>query len=108
MGKGWERASIEFNTRPDKFETDFRPTDLMVPTVIDGSLWKLAAMCVACGTMLSLLWLWPILTMAAILGLNAGTWFYPIIAAAALAAAAALFVFSSWDFERVERSGREA
>ena len=36
MGKGWERASFEMNTRPDKIVRDISQADLFVPTVVDG------------------------------------------------------------------------
>ena len=108
MGKGWDRASFELNTRPDKMSRDVGREDLLVPTIVGGGPLKLAGLCLACGLMLAVLWLWPILTIAGILGLGLDLWIYPVIGGIGFVAGAALFVFSRWDFERAERWGREA
>jgi hypothetical protein len=107
VGKGWNRASFDFNTRPDKMIRDISQVDLIVPTVARGRV-HLALVCLACGAMLSLLWVWTSLWMLEVLGLGLGGWFYPVVAAAALAASVALYVFSTWDFGRQEAWGREA
>jgi hypothetical protein len=108
MSKGWDRASFDFNTRPDKMVRDISQQDLMVPTVIGGSRLHLAGICAACGLLLSLLWVWTTLMILSVVGIGPGGWFYPIVAAAAVVFACALYVFSTWDFGRQERWGREA
>jgi hypothetical protein len=106
MGKGWDRASFDLNTRPDKMYRDIGQKDLLVP--VGGGALKLAGLCLACGLMLAVLWLWPILTIAGILGLGLDLWLYPLIASVGLLTAVSLFVFSRWDFKRAERWAREA
>lgn len=108
MGKGWDRASFDLNTRPDKIYRDIGQKDLLVPTAVGRGGLKLAGLCLAGGLMLAVLWLWPILTIAGILGLGLDLWLYPVIASVGLLTAVPLFVFSRWDFKRAERWGREA
>jgi hypothetical protein len=108
MGKGWDRASFDMNTRPDKIYRDIGQEELLVSTAVGGGALKLAGLCFACGLLLAVLWLWPILTIAGILGLGLDLWLYPVITSVGFVAGVALFVFSRWDFKRVERWGREA
>jgi hypothetical protein len=108
MSKGWDRASFDFNVRPDKIVRDISQLDLMVPTVVDGGRVKLALLCLASGVLLSLLWVWTTLMLLAIAGHGPGRWFYPIVGCAALAFAVGLYIFSRWDFDRQRRWGREA
>ncbi len=108
MSKGWNCASFDFRVRPDKIYRDVSQADLMVPTVVDGGKGKLAALCAACGVMLSLLSVWPALMMLSIMGAGPGRWFYPIVSGAAVFFAVALYVFSNWGVSRQEEWGREA
>ena len=54
MPKGWDRASLDFNTRPDKIARDVSQVDLMVPTVVGEGRLRLARLCLACGVLRSL------------------------------------------------------
>jgi hypothetical protein len=108
MAKGWDRASLDFNTRPDKILRDVSQHDLMVPTVVGEGRLRLALLCSGCGIMLSLLWVWTAMMLLSLVDLGPGRWFYPIVAAAAVVLSATLYVFSTWDFERQRRWGREA
>jgi hypothetical protein len=102
VSKGWDRASLDFKVRPDKVVRDFSRQDLMVPTVVRGRL-HLAVLCLLCGVMLSLLWVWTVLVEVTVLGADLGGWFYPIVGSSALVFAAALYAFSTWDFDRQAR-----
>jgi hypothetical protein len=108
VGKGWERASFEMNTRPDKIVRDISQADLFVPTVVDGGRLKLLALCAACGLMIAALYVWTTLLAVSILGLRLGRWFYPVVLASAAAISAGLYVFASWDFSRARRWARDA
>jgi hypothetical protein len=108
VAKGWNRASLEFTTRPDKVVRDVSQRDLMVPTVVGEGRVRLALMCVACGAMLSVLWVWTALMLLAVADRGIGGWFYPVVGGSAIVLSVALYVFSTWDFERQRRWGREA
>jgi hypothetical protein len=95
MGKGWERASFEMNTRPDKIVRDISQADLF-------------ALCAACGLMIAALYVWTTLLAVSILGLGLGRWFYPVVLASAAVITAGLYVFASWDFSRARRWARDA
>ena len=107
MPKGWDRASLAFRTRPNKIVRDVSQRDLMVPTGGEGRL-RLFGLCFAAGVMLSLLWVWTILMLFAVAGHGVGRMLYPIVAGAAVLFTVALYLFSTWDFERQSRWGREA
>ena len=62
---------------------------------------------VACGVMISLLFVWTVMMELAILGADPGRWFYPIVGGAALVFAGAIYALSTWDFERQRRWSRE-
>jgi hypothetical protein len=108
MGKGWDRASFDFNVRPDKIARDISRRDLQVPSVVRGGRLELLAMCIACGLMIALLYVWTTLLALTILGVGVGRWFYPIVLGSAAASAVGLFAFSSWDFSRARRWARDA
>ena len=84
--------------RPDRIERDISRIDLLVPTG-DGTI-RLLAICMACGVMLSLLFVWTTLALFAIVGLVSARWVYAIVLAVAIVSGLALFVFASWDFRR--------
>jgi hypothetical protein len=90
MGKGWDRASFEMNTRPDKVERDIERKDLLMPS---GFGVKLFAECLACGALVGVGFLWGPLTIVAI-GLDRpAPWFWPTIGACSLLIALVMFVF---------------
>lgn len=107
VAKGWDRASLEFNTRPDKAERDVSQQDLLLPMLGTGGKLELLLVSAACGLMLALLWVWTTLLLLTFLGLGVGRWFYPIVFGAALIAAVAIFGFACWDFERNRRWAEE-
>jgi hypothetical protein len=91
MPKGWDRASLEINTRPVRVERDITRADLIVPR--GGSLFALVLACLACGLGLSFLFIfWPLM-LVAFLDVGIGAWILPAVFVAALAFAAALFVW---------------
>ena len=103
MAKGWERASFDYNVRPDKVVRDIAQRDLLLPTVGDGGRLKLLLISVATGLMVAFLWVWTTLTALAILGVGIGRWLYPVVFGAAALAALAIFAFACWDFEQNRR-----
>jgi len=106
--KGWDRASLDLNTRPDKVVRDISRDDLLVPTDVGDGRLRLAGLCAACGVMLALLWVWTALMLFSLTDHGVGRWFYPIVGASAVVLSVALYVFASWDFERQREWGREA
>ena len=96
---------MDANVRPDKVERNISRSDLAMPR---GETGQLLAAAFACGLMISLLFLWPTLTIAAILGHGPGRWFYPIMLVVALVLALVLFVVGARDFERHRRWAEEA
>jgi hypothetical protein len=94
----WDRASFERNTRPNRVDRDISRSDLFVPE--GDSKIRLLAICLACGVMFSLLFVWTTLGLAATMGLNSARWLYAIVLTAAIVAALGLFVFASRDFRR--------
>jgi hypothetical protein len=94
----WDRPSLDLNVRPDKVVRDISRYDLRAPAG-RGNL-RLFAVCVACGVMFSLLFVWTTLTMAAILGLVSARWVYSVVVLVAIVSSVALFVFGSRDLKR--------
>lgn len=91
MPKGWDRASFEVNTRPVRVERDITRADLIVPGGGDRLLTIGASL--ACGLGVSLLYVfWPLMLIA-FLGVDLGGWMLPVVLVAALAFAAALYVW---------------
>ena len=56
MAKGWDRASLDYNVRPDKSERDISQQDLLIPTLGNGGRLELLLVSAACGLMLAFLW----------------------------------------------------
>ena len=104
--KGWDRASLDLNVRPNKVERDISRADLLVPT--DDSRLRLLAVCLACGAMISLLFVWTVLAMFALMGLVSARTVYTVVVGAAIVAGLALFAFATWDFKRAEEWARDA
>ena len=103
MGKGWDRASLDYNVRPDKDGRDVSQQDLLLPMIGNGGKIQLLLISVACGLLLAFLWVWTTLLVLTILGHGVGRWFYPLVFGAAAVGAAAIFTFGCWDFERNRR-----
>ena len=91
MSKGWERASLEVNTRPIRVERDIRREDLLVPAY-EGIVLLLAG-CLACGLMLSFLYVFFPLLLITFAGFDLGAWLMGSVLVGALVSAALLFVW---------------
>jgi hypothetical protein len=107
MAKGWDRASLDRNVRPDKIERNVSQQDLLIPTLGSGGKLELLLISAACGLMLAFLWVWTTLLVLTILGHGVGRWFYPLVFGAALVGAVAIFSFATRDFERNRRWAEE-
>ena len=107
MAKGWDRASLDFNVRPDKIDRDVSQRDLLLPMIGNGGKLELLLISAACGLMLAFLWVWTTLLVLTILGHGVGRWFYPLVFGAALVGTVAIFSFGCWDFERNRRWAKE-
>jgi Flp pilus assembly protein TadB len=91
MPKGWDRVSLELNTRPVRVERDISREDLLVPQT--GDRLRLIAACLACGLGIAFLFVsWPLM-LVALLAVGVGTWILPLVFAAALVFATALYVW---------------
>jgi hypothetical protein len=91
VAKGWERASIDLNTRPVRVERDIRREDLLAPshdhTVV------LLAVCLLCGAMLSVLYVFFPLLLITFAGIDLGAWLIGSVLVGALASAIVLFAW---------------
>lgn len=91
VAKGWERASIDLYTRPVRVERDIRREDLLAPshdrTVV------LLAVCLLCGAMLSVLYVFFLLLLITYAGINPGAWLIGSVLVGALASAIVLFAW---------------
>jgi hypothetical protein len=88
----WDRPSFELNTRPTRAERDIRREDLLAPSH-DGPV-LLAAACLACGLMLSVLYVFFPLLLIAFAGFDLGGWLLGSVLVGAVASAIGLYV---WD-----------
>ena len=91
MPKGWERASIGMNTRPNRVERDIRREDLLAPS--GGRLATLFAECLLCGVLAAVLYVFFPLLLIAFVGFDLGPWLLGAVAVGAVATATALFVW---------------
>jgi hypothetical protein len=91
MAKGWDRASLEVNTRPVRVERDISREDLLAPGQ-EGIALLLAA-CLACGLMLSVLYVFFPLLLITFVGFDLGAWLMGSVLVGALLSAAILFVW---------------
>jgi len=91
---GWDRASFDMNTRPDRVERDISRTDLLLP---GGFGVKLLAECLACGALVGVGFFWGPLTIVAIAHDGHAPWFWPTIGGVSLAAALLMFLYVRHD-----------
>jgi hypothetical protein len=89
--KGWDRTSIEMNTRPIRVERDIRREDLLTPAQ-EGTALLLAA-CLGCGVMISLLFVFFPLLLVTFAGADLGAWLMGLVLVTAITSAAFLFVW---------------
>ena len=94
----WDRASLDFNVRPNKIVRDISQNDLLIP--VGGGNGKLLVLCITCGVMLAAIGLWPLLMLFELSGYGPGRWLLPIVGIAALGGGIALFVWAILDFRR--------
>jgi hypothetical protein len=98
VGKGWDRASFEMNTRPNRVERDVSRKNLMLPK---GFGVKLFFECMACGLLVGIGFLWGPLTIVAI-GLDGhAPWFWPVIGAVSLGLGLLMFFYVRSDVKDV-------
>lgn len=91
MPKGWDRLSIEVNTRPIRVERDIRREDLLAPAYQGTTL--LVAGCLCCGLMLSVLYVLFPLLLVTFAGIDLGAWLMGSVLVGAVVNAAALFIW---------------
>ena len=90
MPKGWDRVSLDVHTRPIRVERDISREDLLAPAQ-DGIALLLAA-CLACGLMLSLLYVFFPLLLVTFAGFDLGAWLMGAVLVGALLSGAFRFV----------------
>lgn len=85
----WERASFQMNTRPIKVERDIRRADLLAPSHSHPLV--LAAICLLCGLMLSVLYVYFPLLLITFAGFHLGGWLMGSVVVGAVASAVVLY-----------------
>lgn len=92
-GKGWGRASIKLNTKPDRLPKRIDQADLLIPTSSDRLV--LLGACLVCGASISVLWgYFPLLLITIAAGFSFGAWLWSSLAAVALGSALVLFAIA--------------
>lgn len=91
----WDRPSFELNTRPIKVERDIRREDLLAPSHHQPVV--LAALCLLCGLMLSVLYVYFPLLLITFAGFDLGGWLMGSVAVGAIGSAVALYVWERRD-----------
>jgi hypothetical protein len=87
--RDWERSSFEMNTRPIKVERDIRREDLLAPSHERPVV--LAALCLLCGLMLSVLYVYFPLLLITFAGFDLGGWLMGSVVVGAVASAVVLY-----------------
>lgn len=85
----WERASFQVNTRPIKVERDIWRDDLLAPSHERPIV--LAALCLLCGLLLSVLYVYFPLLLITFAGFDLGGWLMGSVAVGAVASAVVLY-----------------
>lgn len=91
VAKGWDRLSIDVNTRPVRVERDIRREDLLTPS--SEGLVLLAAGSLLCGLLLSTLYVFFPLLLITFAGFDIGAWLMGTVLIGAIAIAIVLFVW---------------
>lgn len=91
----WDRPSLEMNTRPIKVERDIRREDLLAPAHERSVV--LAAQCLLCGLMLSVLYVYFPLLLITFAGFDLGAWLMGSFVVGAVAGAVLLYVWERRD-----------
>jgi hypothetical protein len=91
--KGWGRASIKLNTKPDRLPKRIDQADLLIPTSADRLL--LLGACLVCGVCISVLWGYvPVFLFTVLAGVSFGGWLWISLTATALGSALMLFAIA--------------
>ena len=91
--RGWGRASIKLNTKPDRLPARMGQVDLLIPTSADRLL--LLGACLVCGVCISVLWGYvPLFLFTVLAGVSFGGWLWTSLTAAALGSALMLFAIA--------------
>lgn len=92
-GKGWGRASIKLNTKPDRLPKRIDQADLLIPTSADRLV--LLGACLVCGACISILWgYFPLFLITVLAGVSFGGWLWSSLVAVALGSALVLFAIA--------------
>lgn len=91
--KGWGRASIKLNTKPDRLPATVGQADLLIPSSADRLL--LLGACLVCGACISVLWgYFPLFLLSVVAGVSFGSWLWGSLVALALGSALVLFAIA--------------
>jgi hypothetical protein len=91
--KGWARASIRLNTKPDRLPKRIDQADLLIPTSADRLV--LFGACLVCGACISVLWgYFPLFLITVLAGVSFGGWLWSSLVAVALCSALVLFTIA--------------
>lgn len=91
--RGWGRASIKLNTKPDRLPARMGQADLLIPTSADRLL--LLGACLVCGVCISVLWGYvPVFLFTVLAGVSFGGWLWISLTATALGSALMLFAIA--------------
>jgi type IV secretory pathway TrbD component len=91
VAKGWDRLSLEVNTRPVRVERDIRREDLLAPS--SESIVLLLGACLLCGVMLSVLYVFFPLLLITFAGFDLGGWLLGSVVVAAVASSIGLYLW---------------
>ena len=91
MAKGWDRLSLEVNTRPVRVERDIRREDLLTPSS-EGTVLLVGA-CLLCGVMLSVLYVFFPLLLVTFAGFDLGGWLVGSVLVGAVVSAILLYAW---------------
>jgi hypothetical protein len=93
-GHGWESATFEMKTRPNRVERDIERKDLLMP---QGFGLKLFAECLACGLLVGVGFLFGPLTVVGFALDGHAPWIWPTIGVVSLVAGLLMFVYVRHD-----------
>ena len=91
----WDRPSFEANTKPIKVARDIGREDLLAPSHPRTAV--LAAECLLCGLLLSVLYVFFPLLLITFASFDLGAWLMGSVLAGAVASAVALYVWERRD-----------
>lgn len=94
MPHGWESASFEMNTRPNRAERDIERKDLLMP---QGFGLKLFAECLGCGLLVGVGLLFGPLTVVGFALDGHAPWIWPTIGVVSLVAGLSMFAYVRHD-----------